>query len=223
LLDCATVMTPASDRLEQHVIEIWGRRNSVNVQKVLWIADELGVSYRHTQIGGPFGGTREPEYLAVNPNGLVPALRDDAVVVWESNVIVRYLCARYGAELLGDPSQRYGQIEAWMDWELNTIQFPMRTLFVSLVRTPAAERDAAALEKARGELYAGWALLDRHLANCPYVGGERFSAADIPAGSLAHRWFELGGRGRNTPHLAAWFARLAAREAYRRHVMIELS
>ena len=119
------------------MLKIHGRKNSSNVQKVLWTCAELGLPFERTDVGGPFGGNREPAYLALNPNGLVPVIEDDGVVLWESNAIIRYLAARYGDGTLlpTDPAAR-GQAEQWMDW-VNTLLGPaIWPLFFGLIRTP---------------------------------------------------------------------------------------
>jgi len=104
------------------MIKIWGRKNSVNVQKVLWCCDELGIPYERVDAGGEFGGTREPEYLAMNPTALIPTIRDDGVTLWESNTIVRYLAAKYGAgSLWPEDLAARSLAEKWMDYQLGTV------------------------------------------------------------------------------------------------------
>lgn len=206
------------------MLTILGRANSVNVQKVLWIADELGLGYERRDVGGAFGGNDTPEYLALNPNGVVPTIRDGDFVCWESNTIVRYLAARHGADPLypADPARR-ALAERWMDWQHTTISAPMRVLFWGWVRTPPEKRDPGALAAALREAGGQWRLLDRHLADQPFVGGEAFTVGDIPVGCFAHRWFALPLERPELPHLQAWYERLAARPPYRRHIMIEMS
>ena len=98
------------------MLRIWGRRNSINVQKVLWCCGELGLDYERIDAGGVFGLTRDPEYLALNPNGLVPTISDDGFVLWESNAIVRYLAARHGSGTLWPEDLRErADAERWMD------------------------------------------------------------------------------------------------------------
>jgi glutathione S-transferase len=119
------------------VLEIWGRNNSVNVQKVLWSCDELGVSFRRYDVGGPCGGNREPEYLARNPTGLIPTLSDDGFALWESNTIVRYLSAKHGAGyLLPENPEARALADKWIDYQLGTIWPAFRTAFLGLTRTP---------------------------------------------------------------------------------------
>lgn len=200
------------------MLRIWGRANSSNVQKVLWAADEIGVPYERIDVGGTFGGTREPKYLAMNPNALVPTVEDDGLVLWESNTIVRYLAARYGRGKLWieDPGQR-AVAEKWMDWGF-TLGVPNGPLFWGYVRTPPEKRDPAALEAARVKAIELWQIVEDVLKTQPYIGGQAFSVGDIGLGVFVHRWHQFPIERGNLPNLAAYYERLKARPAYARHV-----
>lgn len=209
------------------MLKIYGRANSVNVMKALWAADECGLSYDRTNVGGAFGGNDQPWYRAMNPNGVVPTIDDDGYILWESNAIVRYLTAQHAAGTLWptDPRAR-GEAERWMDWQLSTIQGGMTTLFWGLIRTPAEKRDLAAIEAARAATATLWQRLDGHLANRAYVGGDNFTMGDIPVGCMCYRWMELPFRRDDLPampHLRAWYERLLQRPAYRKHVALPMT
>jgi glutathione S-transferase len=207
------------------MLEVWGRTNSVNVQKVLWCLAELGLEHVLTQAGLSHGINNEDWYLALNPNGKVPMLRDGALTLWESNTIVRYLSAKHGLGTLcpNDAGAR-ADVERWMDWQLSTLARSPSIAFWNLVRTPAHERNMAAVERAVANTNAALDLLDRHLERRDYVGGAAFTMGDIPVGAITHRWLALEGIARPAwPALRAWFDRLAARPAYARHVMLPLS
>jgi len=209
------------------MLKIHGRANSVNVQKALWAADECGVAYERTDVGGPFGVNDQPWFRAMNPNGVVPTIEHDGYVLWESNAIVRYLCAIYAPGTLWatDPRAR-GEADRWMDWQATTVMSGMTTLFWGLIRTPAEKRDNAAIDAARPATSAIWARLDAHLATRPYVAGEQFTMGDIPVGAVCYRWMNLPFRRDDLPelpHLRAWYERLVLRPAYRRHVMIVMT
>ncbi len=200
------------------MLKIWGRANSINVQKVLWIADEIGIPYTRVDIGGPFGGNREPAYLAMNPNGLVPTIEDDGLVLWESNSITRYLAASRNSPLIpADPKAR-AEAEHWMDWQLTSLG-GMTPIFWGLIRTPPEKRDMAAIETARKQMADVWAILDRHLKDRAFVAGSAFTVGDIPVGCMAYRWFNLAIERPEAPHLRAWYERLTTRAPYRKHVM----
>ena len=130
------------------MIKIWGRANSVNVQKVLWCCDELSLPFERIDAGMQFGRTRDSDYLAMNPNGQIPTLVDGTFVLWESNSILRYLVTEYGAasQLYPDEPKIRASVDRWLDWSLSTLQPADRPVFLCLVRTPAAERDLAALD-----------------------------------------------------------------------------
>lgn len=207
------------------MLTIYGRTNSVNVQKVLWCLAELALPYTRVDAGLGHGKNTESWYLALNPNGKVPLLTDGSFSLWESNTIVRYLAGKHGLGGLCPASPETRALaEAWMDWQLSTLVWPVSIVFQNLIRRPAAERDAAAIERNVREANRAMALLDEHLRSRPYVAGETFTMGDIPVGATAHRWLELPGIER--PGLAAvraWRARLAERRAFRDHVQLPLS
>ena len=204
------------------MLKIWGRTTSSNVQKVLWCVDELGLPFERVDIGGPFGGNKEPAYLALNPNGLVPTIEDDGVVLWESNTILRYFATKHGKLAPAAPAAR-AQVEKWMDWQLSVLNGAMVPLFLGYIRTPAEKRDAAALEAARQVAINSWTILDRQLAGKPFVGGDAFTIGDIPVGVWAWRWFSLPFERPDLPDLRAWYERLAARPGYKKHVALPLA
>ncbi len=206
------------------MLKIWGRKTSSNVQKVLWCCGELGLAFERVDLGGPFGGNREPEYLALNPNGLVPTIEDDGFVLWESNSIVRYLAAKHGSGgLWPTEPRRRADTDRWMDWQATTVGPLMVAVFQGLVRTPPEERDAAKIEATRKIWAASWSILDAHLADEDYVAGGTFSVADIALGIMAYRWFTLEIEREEFAHLAAWYQRLCERPPFREHVMLPLS
>ncbi len=206
------------------MLQIWGRSNSINVQKVLWCCGELGIPYHRVDVGGPFGINREPEYLRLNPNGLVPTISDGGFVLWESNAIVRYLAAKHGMGALcpEDLAER-ADADRWMDWQMGTLWANFRPVFVGLVRTPPDKRDRAYIATAIRKTDESWAMLDAHLAARDYVTGPAFTMADIPLGVTAHRWFNLDIERSPTPNLEAWYERLRDRAPYRANVMLPLS
>ena len=206
------------------VLTIWGRTNSVNVQKVLWCAAELGIAFERRDAGLAFGKNDEPWYLALNPHGRVPLLVDGDFSLWESNTIVRYLCAKHDfGGLYPETLEERALVERWMDWQLATLARPLRIVFWGLVRAPQAG-DPAQIRAAAAELVPAFTVLDGHLARHAYVAGERFTMGDIPVGALAHRWLALEGIERpELPALRRWHESLAARPAFRAHVMLPLS
>jgi glutathione S-transferase len=197
---------------------VLGRLTSINVQKVVWACEELGLAYAREDVGGAFGGTRTPEFLAMNPNGLIPVLREDGFSLWESNTIVRYLGASNPSPLWPAAPRARALLERWMDWQMSVLAEPMRIIFWTLVRTPEASRDMAAVARAVGEAGARWSILETHFADHVYLGGEHFTLADIPAGCFAHRWFALPIERPHLPALFAWYERLLERPAYAQYV-----
>jgi glutathione S-transferase len=202
------------------MLRIWGNADSVNVQKVLWCCEELGLAYERVDAGRYFGVVDTPAFRALNPNGLVPTIDDDGFVVWESNTIVRYLAARHAAGSLWptDPRAR-ADADRWMDWTNASLWPALVPLFRAFYRTPEAARDAAAIEAARQEAIAEMRILDAHLAGAHYVGGAVFTMGDIAVGCAAWRWFAMPIQRPALPALQRWFDTLAERPAYRRVVM----
>ena len=198
------------------MLQIWGRLSSINVRKVVWCAQELGLAFQRTDAGGRFGVVQTPAYRALNPNALVPAIEDDdGVRLWESNVIVRYLCARHSAGgLYPEALAARFDAERWMDWQQTTLNPAGREAFVQWVRTPAERRDGAAAARSVQAAEPLFALLDAQLATRPFMGGDRFTMADIPIGCELHRWFGLPTALYARPartNLERYFAALRAR------------
>jgi len=205
------------------MLNIWGRISSINVRKVVWCAQELGLDFQRTEAGGRFGVVQTPEYLALNPNALVPLIDDGdefgKFTLWESNVIVRYLCAKHALDTLYPErlAERF-DAERWMDWQQTTFNRASAGAFVQWVRVPAAERDPAVIAQSVTATEPLFALLDAHLATRPFMLGERFTMADIPLGCEAHRWFGLPATEYTRPswpNVERWFADLKARSGAR--------
>jgi glutathione S-transferase len=205
------------------MLTIWGRVNSVNVKKALWAAEELGLEYERIDAGLQFGVNKTPEYLAMNPTGLVPTIRDDGFVLWESHTIVRYLCAKHsmGSLCPADLRER-ADAERWMDWAF-TLQGGVRDAFWNLIRTPPERRDLEAVEASRKKSAELIAILEKALSRTPYVAGDRLTMGDIPLGCEVQRWIRLPGERPSFPNVEAWFERLRGREAFRKAVDLPLS
>lgn len=200
---------------------LWGRRSSFNVQKVAWLLAELDLPHRHVEAGGAFGGLDDPAFLALNPHGRVPVLEDGGMVVWESHAILRYLAARYGGDTFwAEDAAERSLADRWIDWALASLQPAFMDLFWGYYRTPEPLRDHARIAAAQARCAALYGLLDRWLAGRPYLAGDRFTLADIPAGASLHRYRALDLERPRLPHLEAWCRRLEARPAYRAQVML---
>jgi glutathione S-transferase len=205
------------------MLNIWGRISSINVRKVVWCAQELGLDFQRTEAGGRFGVVQTPEYLALNPNAMVPAIDDgegaERVTLWESNVIVRYLCARHshGKFYPGELPARF-DAERWMDWQQTTLNRASRDAFIQWVRTAPAQRQQALIDASVRDSEALFAMLDAHLAQRAYIGGDGFTMADIPLGCETHRWFGLPAaeyRRPAWPNVERWYSDLLSRPGAR--------
>jgi glutathione S-transferase len=207
------------------MLTIWGRRSSFNVQKVMWLVDELGLAHKHIEAGGSFGGLDTPEFRAMTPHAKVPVIDDDGTVVWESHAILRYLAARYGqgAFWQDDPAAR-SQADRWMDWAHTTLQPDfLMGVFWGFYRTPAAQRDMPAVRKKIEACARHFTLLDRQLGGRDFILGNALTLADVPAATCLYRYFNIEIERPSVPNVEAWYARLQDRPAYRRHVMVPFS
>lgn len=204
------------------MITVWGRATSSNVQVVMWAINELGVAHERLDWGGKFGGTDTPEYRAMNPNGLVPTIRDGDLVLWESPAILRYLGARYGDEGFWprDPGKR-ARLDMWAEWVKTSLAPPLiYQVFWQLVRTPAASRSQAAIDEGAAKLKGLTAIVDTRLGAGPYLNGEHLCFADIMLGHVLYRYYTLEFERGAHPNLDAYYKRLQQRPAYRAHAMV---
>ncbi len=206
------------------MLKIWGNADSINVQKVLWCCEEIGIDYQRIDAARHFGIINTPAFRALNPNGLVPTIDDAGFVVWESNTIVRYLAAKHAAGTLWptDVKDR-AHADRWMDWSNSTLWPTMVPLFRAFMRAPEAQRDARAIEAVRLETIDVLEILDGRLKSSEYVGGANFTMGDIAAGCAAWRWMKLPVERPALTNLQRWFDALCERAAYRKVVMLPLS
>jgi glutathione S-transferase len=206
------------------MLKIWGRKNSINVQKVLWTCGELGLKYDRVDAGLAFGVNNTPEYKAMNPNGLVPTIDDDGFILWESHAIVRYLARKHGlGKLLPEDARAAADADRWMEWYSTTLWHNVRPIFHTLVRTPPEKRDMNLVEEHRKLLAADWRIVDGELASRDYLAGSAFTIGDIPMGVAAYRWFNLPVERPAMSNLERWYARLCERPAFKEHCMLPLT
>jgi glutathione S-transferase len=206
------------------MLNVWGRNNSVNVQKVLWCCDEMGLAYERIDAGGAFGVVNTPQYRALNPNGLVPTIEDGAFVLWESNAIVRYLSAKHGAgKLWPEDLKVRAEADMWMDWQNTTFWPTFRPLFWNLVRTPVDQRDEKAMQESHAGTVEILGYLDAHLKHRDYIAGDALTMGDIPIGCGIWRWFGLEIERPELPNLQRWFGLLRQRPAYQSVVLLPLT
>lgn len=206
------------------MLRIWGRKNSINVQKVLWACDEIGVPWERIDAGMAFGVNNTPEFLAMNPNGLVPVINDNGFILWESHAIVRYLARKHGMGTLwpADP-QVAARADQWLDWYHCALFPDMRPIFVNLVRTPPEKRNMQEVELRRKLVVNNMNILDQLLSRQPYVAGDAFSMGDIPLGLATFRWYNMDVERPPTPNIDAWYERLTERPAMKPHLELPMT
>lgn len=199
------------------MLKIWGRSDSPNAQKVIWCAEELGLRYDRIDAGHQYGIVKEDWYLAMNPNGLIPTIDDGGFVLWESNAIVKYLCARHRQDGLSprDP-QEYADADRWISWQGSTLAPIMRRIVFEIVRTPPDQRDPDGNAQLVGIASGLWKILDRHMKGRDYFMDAGFTMVDIVFGPHLRLWFSYPIERPSLPHLADWLARLQNRAAFAR-------
>lgn len=206
------------------MLKIWGRTNSINVQKVLWCCGEIGLEYSRIDAGLAFGVNNTPEYKAMNPNGLVPTIEEDGFILWESHAIVRYLARRHATATLWPTDARTAaDADRWMEWYSTTLWLDVRPIFHTLVRTAPEKRNMAAVEDHRKKLAANFEIVDKQLAQREYLAGQAFTIADIPMAVAAYRWFNLPLERPAMANVERWYQRICQRPAFRQHCMLPLT
>lgn len=208
------------------MITVYGRKTSSNVQTVMWAIGEMGIAHERIDIGGAFGGNNDPDYLEMNPNGLVPTVRDGDVTLFESNAITRYLVAKYGGESgirQSDPAA-HAIADMWMEWAKTTV-YPnvIAGLFMALVRTPASERDQARIAELEQKTKTVMGIAESQLSKHKFLASDQLSIADFGFGTLLYRYFDMEIARGEFPALKAYYQRLSERVAYRNHAMIDYS
>ena len=206
------------------MLKLWGRVNSINVQKVLWTLDELKIPFERVDAGMAFGVVNESFYKQMNPNSRVPTIEDDGFVLWESNAIVRYLAAKYGAGTLSPSDLRErADAERWMDWASIHVSTAMGPAFMGLIRTPAEKRNMAQIAAAAEATAEQFKVLEQSLEGRDYVAGPRFTMGDIAVGVNVYRWYALDVKRPHLARIESYHERLKQRPAFKKHVMKPLT
>ena len=202
------------------MLKVWGRNTSSNVQKVVWALAEMAIPFERIDVGGAFGKTTEPFYLAMNPNSLVPTLEeDDGFTLWESNAIVRYLAVKHSARVLEPADLKVrARAQMWMDWQLTVMAPAITPAFWQLIRTPADKRDPSVIAASKEKTIAAAKIMDEQLGRTPYLAGDAFSYGDIPLGIMIYRYVQLVPERPATTNLDRWYGAISSRAAFEAQV-----
>ena len=203
------------------MLKVWGRRTSSNVQALMWSVGELGLAYERFDVGHRFGGLNTPEFLAMNPNGTIPVLRDDdGEPLWETGSILRYLANRYGrAPYWPNDLAKRTRVDQWAEWsKINVALNFTGPIFWPVVREP--KRDLNALREAIRVLDQYLDIAENQLAGATFLCGGDFTLADVQFGHVLYRYFDIDIDRRERASLRSYYERLVARPAYREHVMV---
>ncbi len=204
------------------MLKIWGRNTSSNVQKVIWALAEMKLPFERIDVGGAFGKTKDPFYLAMNPNSLVPTLEEeDGFTMWESNSIVRYLAGKHGNRTLepADPKMR-ARAQMWMDWQLSVMGPSITPVFWGLIRTPPEKRDPNAIAASKEKTITAAKMMDEQLGKTQFMAGDAFSYGDIPVGIMIYRYTQLIPERPGTPNLDRWYAAISSRPAFKEQIAV---
>jgi glutathione S-transferase len=214
-------MSAGNEQENDDMITVHGRATSSNVQIVMWAIGELGLPHRRLDVGGSFGGNNTPEYLAMNPNGLVPTIQDGDLTLFESAAILRYLGAKYANEPFWpkDAGKR-AVLDQWAEWGRTSFTPPMAQIFGQLVRTRESDRNAATIASLEAQLRRLAGIADQRIGNGPWLAGADFTFADIPFAHQLYRYFTLPFDRAETPNLVAYYERLKERPAFAGHVTV---
>jgi glutathione S-transferase len=202
------------------MLKVYGRANSSNVRKVLWIADELGLTVDRSDWGRGYRSTDDSEFTRVSKFGVVPVVDDDGFILRESNTITRYLCTKHGRpDLYPTELKARARVEAWMDYGSTDLYLGVRPVFMGLVVKNPAFQDPAVIAAGAAEWTRQMRRLDAELgSNGPHLAGATFTLADVPTGIVVNRWYSIPFEKPVLPALAAYYDRLTERPAYRAHV-----
>jgi len=205
-------------------MQILGRHTSFNVQKVLWLADEIGCDYKHTEIGGKYGGNQTAQFLKLNPLGKVPVLVDAENAIWESNTILRYLAdSRAQRFWLGDTPYQRSLVNRWLDWSIEPLESAFVGVFWGYYRTPPEQRDETAIAESVVRYESCLEALNNQLADQPFLLGAKMSLADIATGVFLHRLYSIDIDILYPEGVTNWYQRLTSRPGYAKWVMSDFT
>src|SRR3954451_23351477 len=202
-------------------MKMWGRNTSSNVQKAMWAVGELKLPCERIDVGGAYGKTKEPFYLAMNPNSLVPTLEeDDGFTLWESNSVVRYLAGKHGGTLEPKDAKVRAKAHMWMDWQLSVMGPAITPVFWGLIRTPPEKRDPKAIEAGKEKTIAAVKMMDAQLGKTKFLASDEFSYGDIPVGIMTYRYMQLIPERPATPNVDRWYAAISGRTAFKEQIAV---
>jgi glutathione S-transferase len=205
------------------MIEVWGRRSSINVQKVLLALEECGQPFERHAVGGQFGGTDDKAFQKMNPNALVPVMKDGTITLFESNAIMRYLARKYGKDTIRPRGQKaWALADQWTDWTATTLTPQMFTVLTKQVRCAPEDADPAAVKEAAKNLEGLFKIANRAIGRKPWMTGRHFNYADIAMGAFYWRYKKFDIKHAKTPNLDRWMEQLTERPAFQKWGMVEV-
>lgn len=199
-------------------LRILGRVSSINVRKVLWTCAELAIPYTREDWGTGYTPTASPEFLALNPNALIPVIEDEEGILWESNAICRYLAAKHGrTDLLPAGPRPRAVVEQWMDWQAVELNGAARQAFHGLMRAHPDYQDPKVIAASANAWNAKMRILNDQLARTGAFVTGPFTLADIVLGLGVMRWLKTPIEREDLPAILAYRDRLATRSGFVEH------
>ena len=193
-------------------MKVLGRKTSGNVQKVLFLLEELKLPYEREDYGRQFNNTQTAEYLRMNPNAKVPTLVDGSLAIWESNTILRYVAAKAKSALYPADLGKRAQVEKWMDWQLASLNNPYLAMFREAKLEPA--KRSADFDTQQKDLGAQLSILDKNIRKC--VAGDDLTIADICLAPIVYRCLRFGVDLPELANVKRWDAAIASRDAFKK-------
>ena len=205
------------------MIEVWGRRSSINVQKVLWALEEAGQPFERHAVGGQFGGTAEKDFIRMNPNGMVPVMKDGSITLFESNAMMRYIARKYGKDNIRPRGQKpWALADQWTDWTTTMLNPQMFTILVKQVRCKPEDADPAAVKAAAKNLENLFKIANRAIGKKPFLTGRHFNYADIALAVFYSRYKQFDIKHANTPNLDRWMDDIRQRPAFKKWADVKI-
>ncbi len=205
-------------------LTLYGRHTSYNVQKVLWLLDELALDYKHIELGSEPADTETAQFVQLNPMRKVPVLADEEHNIWESNTILRYLERTYGpGQWQTADAYQTSLVERWMDWAQTRFEPAFVGVFWGYYRTPEHFRNAEAIEKSLAECRYCLDRLDEQVAGKPFLLGDQLSLADVCCGVFLYRLVKIDLQVELPEQAKRWYQNLQQGVGYRRWVQSDFS
>ena len=201
------------------MIQLYGRRNSINVQKVSWALCELNLEFKWHDEQGKFGKVDVENYEKINPQLIVPTLDHNGSIIKQSNAIVRYLYRKYTDVYEISKDEDIAIAESWMEFQTTDLQLNMTPIFWGLVRNPPEDRDQELIDKNIILLNKKFEIFDKFLEDHEYILNNKFCMSDIIMGAASYRYLSLPIERPNLLNLKSWYDKISNRDCFKKNIL----